>query len=109
MSDIREELQKLVDKFNKTENEKKEKIKDLERSIAIVFEDDGKYHTYLKNGELSDIEEGEINADITVITTTDTFLKILNKEEDALTAYITKKIKIKAKLMDKLLLNDILS
>ncbi len=109
MSDMREELQKLVDKFNATENEKKEKIRDLERAIAIVFEDDGKYHTYLKDGRLSDIQEGEITADITVITTTETFRKILSKEEDALTAYITKKIKVKAKLMDKLLLSDILS
>ncbi len=108
MSDIRDELQNLVKKFNESENKKKEKLKGIERKIAIVFEDDGRYHTYLKDGVLSDIEEGDINGDITVITTTETFRKILNKEEDALTAYITKKIKIKAKLMDKLLLNEIL-
>ncbi len=108
MSDIKYELQKLVEKFNSYEGKKKEKIKNLERKIVIVFEDDGTYHTELKNGMLSDIEEGEIEGDITVITTTDTFLNILRGEEDALTAYISKKIRVKAKLMDKLLLSEIL-
>ncbi len=107
---MKEELQKLVEKFNNTESKKKEKLKDLTRSINIVFEDDGSYHTVLKSGILSDIEEGTVEkGDITITTTTETFHKILSKEEDAMTAYITKKIRIKAKLMDKLLLNDILS
>ncbi len=106
---MKEILQELVDKFNKSDDKRKEKIKDLERTIVIVFEDDGKYYTHLKDGKLSNIEEGEVQGEIVITTTTDTFKKILNKEEDAFTAYITKKIKIKAKLMDKLLLNDILS
>ncbi len=106
---MKEILQELVNKFNNSNDKRKEKIKDLERTIVIVFEDDGKYYTHLKDGKLSDVEEGEVQGEMTIITTTETFRKILNKEEDAMTAYITKKIKIKAKLMDKLLLNDILS
>ena len=108
MSDIKDELQKLVEKFNSSKNEKKEKIKDLERTILIIFDNGEIYHTRLKDGKLSDIEEGKIEGDITVSTDVDTFTKILKGEEDALTAYITKKIRVKAKLMDKLLLADIL-
>ena len=109
MENIREELQKLVEKFNTAENKKKEKLENLDSKINIVFEDDGTYRTHLKGGRLSEIEDGTFEpGDITIITTTGTFMKILSKEEDAMTAYITKKIKVKAKLMDKLLLSDIL-
>ena len=108
MSDIKKELQKLVEKFNSSKSEKKEKIKDLERTIVIVFNNGETYHTKLKDAKLSNIEEGGTEGDITVSTDIETFRKILNGEEDALTAYITKKIKIKAKLMDKLLLAEIL-
>ena len=108
MSDIKDELQKLVEKFNLSENEKKEKLKDLERTIVIIFDNGEIYHTKLKDGKLSDIQEGEVDGDITVSTDVETFTKILKGEEDALSAYITKKIKLKAKLMDKLLLAEIL-
>ncbi len=108
MSDIKDELQKLVEKFNLSENEKKEKVKDLERTIVIIFDNGEIYHTKLKDGKLSDIQEGKVDGDITVSTDVETFKKILKGEEDALSAYITKKIKLKAKLMDKLLLAEIL-
>ena len=106
--EMKERLQELVDKFNGKEDPKKEKIKELERSIVVRFRDDGTYHLYLKDGKLSDVEEGEIEADIVLETDTKTFVDILEKREDAMTAYITKKIRIKAKLMDKLLLSDLL-
>ncbi len=105
---MKDRLQELVDKFNEKEDPKKEKIKDLKRSIVVKFTDDGSYHLYLENARLSDVEEGEIEADIVMETDTKTFIDILEKREDALTAYITKKVRIKAKLMDKLLLSDLL-
>ncbi len=105
MKDI---LQELVNKFNSKEDPRKDKIRDLERSIVIRFKDNGVYHMYIKDAKLSDVEEGDIDADIVVETDAKTFQDILDKKEDALTAYITKKIKIKAKLMDKLLLSDLL-
>ncbi|MCD6276024.1 MAG: SCP2 sterol-binding domain-containing protein [Thermoplasmata archaeon] len=105
---MREILQKLVKKFNEKEDERKEKIKDLERRIVIKFSDDGTYYMDLKNGRLSDVMEGDVSGDIIAELSTETFKKILDKEEDALTAYITKKIKIKARLMDKLLLSELL-
>jgi putative sterol carrier protein len=105
---MKEMLQELVNKFNAKDDERKEKIKDLKRSIVVKFTDDGTYYMYLDNAQLSDVEEGEIDADIVLETDTKTFRDILDKKEDALTAYITKKIRIKAKLMDKLLLSDLL-
>ena len=105
---MKETLQELVEKFNAKDDERKDKIKDLKRSIVVKFTDDGTYHFYLENAKLSDVEEGEIEADIVLETDTQTFRDILEKKEDALTAYITKKIRIKAKLMDKLLLSDLL-
>jgi len=105
---MKDVLQELVDKFNAKEDPRKEKIKDLERTIVVRFTDDGTYNFKLKDARLSNVEEGEIQADIVVETTTKVFKDILDKKEDALTAYITKKIKIKAKLMDKLLLSDLL-
>ena len=105
---MKERLQELVDKFNSKDDPKKEKIKDLKRSIVVKFTDDGVYHLYLEDAKLSDVEEGEIEADIVMEIDTKTFVDILEKREDALTAYITKKIRIKAKLMDKLLLSDLL-
>lgn len=105
---MKETLEELVKKFNEREDPRKDKVRDLKRSIVIKFTDNGIYHLYLENATLSDVEEGEIEADITVETDTKTFRDILDKKEDALTAYITKKIRIKAKVMDKLLLSDLL-
>ena len=106
---MKELLQSLVDKFNSTKNEKvKNKLKGLVRTITVVFEDDGSYHLKLENSQLSKVEVGYVKGDIEIITTTEIFQKIINKQLDALTAYITKKIRIKASLMDKILLNDIL-
>ncbi len=105
---MKEILQELVDKFNAKDDPRKEKIKDLERTILVKFTDDGSYYFTLKNSKLSDVEEGEVKADIIVETTTETFKNIVNKKEDALTAYFSKKIRIKAKLRDKLLLSDLL-
>ncbi len=105
---MKEILQELVDKFNAKDDPRKEKIKDLRRTIVIRFTDDGTYNFKLEDAKLSDVKEGEIQADILVETTIQIFKDILDKKEDALTAYLTKKIKIKAKLMDKLLLSDLL-
>ena len=108
--DMKHILQDLVDKFNRKEDSRKEKIKNLKRRIVVKFEDDGTYYFDLENAVISDVKEveGDIKGDITVITTTEVFNKILNKKMDALTAYFSKKIKINAKLMDKLLIGELL-
>ncbi|KAA8922379.1 SCP2 sterol-binding domain-containing protein [Thermoplasma sp.] len=108
---MKDTLQQLVAKVNKKfEDDPKyrEKLKSLSRSINLEFDGKDNYHFYLKDAHLSDVEDGKIDADINVIVSSDTFNKILSKETDPLTAYLTKQIKIKASLMDKLLISDLL-
>ena len=103
---MKETLQELVNKFN-ANTSVGQKLKDMDRMITIKFSDDGVYHIHLKDGKLSDVEEGEFESNIYIEMTTEVFKKTLNKEIDALTAYLSKKIKIKASLMDKLLIKDL--
>jgi len=103
---MKETLQELVNKFNENADVNK-KLKDIDRMITIKFSDDGTYHIHLKDGKLSDVEEGEVESQIAVEMTSEVFNGILNKEIDALTAYLTKKISINASLMDKLLIKDL--
>jgi putative sterol carrier protein len=109
---MKEILNKLVNSFN-TKAEKNDKLKKniggLERSIQIEFTDDGTYYLYLKNIHLSDVIEGTMEKpDIKVQISSEDFNMILNKQLDALSAYVTKKLVVKASLSDKLLLTDLL-
>jgi len=109
--EVIEILNSLVDKANeKLKEEKYAKIRELERKIVIKFEDDGNYSTFLREGKLekfSEVGEDE-TGDIEVYLTTDTFRGIIDGSVDAVNAYLTRKIKIKAKLMDKVLIAEIL-
>lgn len=109
---MKEILNKLVFSFNERaeKNDKlKKNIAGLERSIQIEFTDNGSYYLYLKNMHLSDVFEGTIEKpDIKVQITSENFNMILNKQLDAISAYITKKLVVKASLNDKLLLTDLL-
>lgn len=105
-----EKLNELVDKFNKRVNVDKklrDEIFDLDRKIVLNFKDDGKYYLHLENGSLNFIEPID-DPDIVVEMSVETFNKILSKEIDALSAYITRKIVVKASLSDKLLLSELL-
>ncbi|MEM4312943.1 MAG: SCP2 sterol-binding domain-containing protein [Thermoplasmata archaeon] len=105
-----EKLNELVDKFNKRVNVDKklrDEIFDLDRKIVLNFKDDGKYYLHLENGSLNFIEPID-DPDIVVEMSVETFSKILSKEIDALSAYITRKIVVKASLSDKLLLSELL-
>ena len=105
-----EKLNELVDKFNKRVNVDKklrDEIFDLDRKIVLNFKDDGKYYLHLENGSLNFIEPID-DPDIVVEMSVETLNKILSKEIDALSAYITRKIVVKASLSDKLLLSELL-
>ena len=105
-----EKLNELVDKFNKRVNVDKKlrnEIFDLDRKIVLNFKDNGKYYLHLENGSLNFIEPID-DPDIVVEMSVETFNKILSKEIDALSAYITRKIVVKASLSDKLLLSELL-
>jgi putative sterol carrier protein len=105
-----DKIEELVEKFNKRSSEDRklyDDIKDLKRKIFINFKDNGKYYFYLENGKLAFVDPFD-KPDIEIELEKDTFDKILNKELDALTAYISKKIIVRASLRDKLLISDLL-
>ncbi len=105
------ELFDLVKKFNeKAEKDEslRNNVKDLKRSIIVRFSDDGEYYLMLENAKITTVNNPFNKADITVELSTETFKKILSKETDALSAYITRKIVIKASLSDKLLISELL-
>ncbi|BAB59176.1 hypothetical protein [Thermoplasma volcanium GSS1] len=108
---MKDTLQQLVLKVNKKfqdDPKYREKLKDVKKSVNLEFDGKDNYHFYLENAHLSDVEEGKIDADVNVMVSSEVFSKILSKEIDPLTAYLTKQIKIKASLMDKLLISDLL-
>ncbi|MDP8011936.1 MAG: SCP2 sterol-binding domain-containing protein [Thermoplasmata archaeon] len=105
------ELYDLVEKFNiraKQDEKLRKEIQDLERKIQINFSDNGSYNFILKNAQVFEIKDNLQNPDIVVSISTDVFNKILNKEMDVLSAYITRKFTVKASLSDKLLISELL-
>ncbi len=105
------ELYDLVEKFNiraKQDEKLRKEIQDLERKIQINFRDNGSYNFILKNAQVFEIKDNLQNPDIVVSISTDVFNKILNKEMDVLSAYITRKFTVKASLSDKLLISELL-
>lgn len=108
---MKEVLDNLVEKVNKrlaSDEKYKKKLSDLKKKVLVQFDQDKYYNFTLENGQISPVSEGEIEADISIQVPFETFNKIMNKETDAMTAYFEKKLKIKASLMDKLLLQDLL-
>ena len=107
---MEEILKKLVNDFNeKSKDDKKikDKIGDLERDIVIEITDDNTYHMLLKDCKLTDFGVGERDSKIRIISDTNTFSKILNKEISPFKAYATKKLKIKAAFSDLLMIKSL--
>ncbi|SMD30548.1 SCP2 sterol-binding domain-containing protein [Picrophilus oshimae] len=108
---MKETLQELVDKANnkiKDDPKYADKLKNVNKTITITFDDKETYHFKVENGHITNPEEGKVPADIEVSVSSENFKKILNKEMNAMDAYLNKKIIIKSSLMDKLLLSDLL-
>ena len=108
---MKEVLDNLVAKVNEkleTDEKFREKLADVNKKIVIQFDQDMFYNFTLADGKVSPVSEGEIEADIRIEVSSETFNQIMSKETDALTAYLEKKLKIKASLMDKLLLQNLL-
>lgn len=106
-----EVLNSLVHKANEKLREKKyEKIREIDRKIVVRFTDDGCYYTRLSEGCLSEFKTADENerGDIEIYLSTETLKGLLDGSIDAVDAYLKGNIKIKAKLMDKVLLAEIL-
>lgn len=108
---MKEVLNNLADKINKrlaTDEKFKNKLSRVQKTFCIDFDGKDFYNFSLENGTISEILEGKKDADISIEVPADLFNKLLNGEEDAMSAYFEKKIRIKASLMDKLLISDLL-
>jgi len=106
-----DELMDLVKKFNERaerDESLRNNLKNLKRNIVVKFSDDGEYYLKLDKAKVEMLSDPFTKADITVELSTETFKKLLNKEIDALSAYITRKIVVKASLSDKLLISELL-
>ena len=109
---IKDKLGKLVAHFNKkaeSDEQLKEYVDGMERSIVFNLTDDKAYNTKLSNSQLSDVIEGGIDdAEIIIETDKATMLGLLDGSVKPMKAYATKKLKIKASLQDMMLMRKLM-
>ncbi|EQD68293.1 sterol binding protein, partial [mine drainage metagenome] len=87
---MKEVLNNLAEKINKrlTKDEKfKKKLSQVHKTFCIDFDGKDFYNFSLENGAVSEIAEGKKDADILIEVSSDLFNKLLNGEEDAMSAY----------------------
>jgi putative sterol carrier protein len=70
------------------------KLAGVDNSYLFDIEGEGQWHVDVKDGKLT-VSEGGGDADATITTSSETFEKIRSGEQNATTAYMTGKLKIK--------------
>lgn len=111
ITEVRPQLVKSVEKFNeraKTDEKFQETLKDMERKILLDVTGDATYHFHLKNYHIDGVKDGPIaSPEVTVTVDKDTLLAIFNGETSAMRAYMSRKLKFQATLMDLLVLKKL--
>src|SRR5690349_2046877 len=111
VTEVRPQLVKSVANFNeraKTDPKFQETLKDMERKIQLDVAGDATYNFHLKDYRLDGVRDGPAtNPEVVVTTDKETLLGIFNGEVSAMRAYLTKKIKFQATLMDLLVLKKL--
>jgi putative sterol carrier protein len=107
MKETLEGLRKRVLERINSDEKFKNKLMKVDKKFLVEFEGKNFYNFSIKEGNISEIMEGPIDADVTISMDSDTFNKIMSKEMDPMEAYFEKKIRIKASLLDKLFLTDL--
>lgn len=108
---MKEELDGLAAKINErlaTDEKFRNKLASVKKTFCVDFDGTDFYNFTLNQGRVSEIVPGKVDAEITIEVGSDMFKRLLSGEEDPMMAYLEKKIRIKASLMDKLLINDLL-
>ena len=100
-------LNSQVERFNsrlKSDAKLQKELEGFERSIQIEVTDGSDYYTILKENHADDLKEGKLdNPDIIITSDGKTFEGLINREISPIKAFlVTKKLKIKASLEDKL-------
>jgi putative sterol carrier protein len=107
---MRERILKLLDEANarlQSNPDKREKISRLDRTACIELDNNENIFFEIRDGSII-VKDHVDSPDIIVKSTSQDFSDILDRKLDPMKAYFSKKIVIKAKLMDKLLIADIL-
>jgi putative sterol carrier protein len=110
-TEVRPQLVKAVAQFNeraRTDPKFQETLKDMERKIQLDVAGDGTYNFHLKDYRIDKVNDGPVASPEVVVTTDkETLLGIFNGDVSAMRAYLTKKIKFQATLMDLLVLKKL--
>jgi len=111
--ELRGLITSAIDKFNckaKNDDKLKAQLEGMDRRILIEFHDCTPCHMHLKDLQIQDFADGNIDpAEVKVITDQATMKGLLKKEVNAMKAYATGKIKFKASLTDLLTLKKLFS
>jgi len=70
------------------------KLAGMSNSYVFDIEGEGEWHVDVRDGKIA-VTEGSGDADTTIITSAETFGKIVAGEQNPTTAYMTGKLKIK--------------
>jgi len=100
-------LEGMISKFNEkiqTDEKLQKDLQGYERTILIDITDGSSYFTTLKDNHVDPFKEGTLDdADIIITSDEATMRGLINKEIDPIKAFlITKQLKVKASLEDKL-------
>lgn len=105
-------LNEQLARFNeriKTDEKLQKEMEGIERKIQIEITDQGSYYTILKEKQAGELQDGIIdNPDIVITTDSETIKGLINKEISPIKAFlVTKQLKVKASLEDKLRLRKL--
>ncbi len=105
-------LNGMIKKFNEriqTDEKLQAEMEGIERKIQIEISDGPKYYTILKDKRADELKEGEVdNPDIIITSDEATLRGLINKEISPIKAFlVTKQLKVKASLEDKLRLRKL--
>jgi putative sterol carrier protein len=108
---VKPRLEEMVAKFNeraKTDDNLRETLKDMERTIQLDVSGEGSYHFFLKDYKIDGVKDGPTN-DPQILVATDkvTLVAIMDGELSPTRAYMSKKFKVKATMLDLLVLRKL--
>lgn len=106
--EVKKGLEKVAAKFE--DPELKEEFKKFYKCVQFVYPDINlSYVLEVAGGEVKELKEGTVGRpDVVVTLDSDTFLGIVDREIDALSAYSAGKIKFKGAMTDLLKLQKLL-
>jgi len=108
MVDIVPYLEKIKERTSEAKISKE--FESFNKTVLFDFTDTGKQYTLKFEGGHADIMDKKLdNQDITVIITTDLLANILDKKSNPVTAYVSRKIKVKGEMQDLLKLQKLMS